>query len=163
MKIGRVYDGYEDGKSGRMVRIKVDDILPRMKMNKLAQGLWRKALEKDFKGVFEGISFYCGPKGLLDLATTKQFWDWNCETFIVGHIIDRKDTEKDPILFALRPKGFGWYAINWNYSLDISGEIRRRCLPMWRRAAKECGLTMRLNRKTGYYEYYNKKGKKVYV
>ena len=162
IKIGKLYDGYHDGKSGRMVRIVVDDVIPRIELSKTGQRLWKKALKDDFASVFDGgISLYCGPKGILDPATTKQFWDWNCDTFIVGHILDDKDTEKDPILFAKRPAGFGWYAINWNYSLDLEGKVRKACLPMWRRAAKECGLTMKLDRKTGYYIYFNKEGKRV--
>jgi hypothetical protein len=163
IEIGKTYDGYQDGKSSRLTRIVVDDIIPRMKLNKNGQRLWKKALNEDFKGVFEGCSFYCGPKGMFDLNTTKQFWDWNCDTFIVGHILDDKMTEKDPMLFAKRPNGFGWYCINWNYSLDIDGKVRKNCLKMWRRAAKECGLTMKLNRTTGYYDYFNADGKKVEV
>ena len=119
IEIGSVHTGYHDGKRGRPVKIKIDDVVSRYDMNKRGQTLWRKALKEDFSRVFNGCSFYCGPKGLFDPITTKQFWDWNCDTFIVGHIPEIKETKKNQMLFAKRPDGFGWYCINWNYSLVI--------------------------------------------
>jgi hypothetical protein len=162
IKVGRRLDAYNDGKCSpsRLVAIVVDDIISRCELNKIGQRLWRKALKEDFIRVFDGCILYCGKKGLLD--ATKQFWDWNCDEFIVGHILNDKETQKDPILFAKRPEGFGWYGVNWNYMLDVSGNVRKRNLKMWKACAKECGCRMAWNTKTGEYDYYSlDTGKKV--
>lgn len=164
VEIGQRLDAYHDGKvsPSRLAVVVVDDIIDRGHLSKKGQNLWRKALKQDFKHVFEGCCYYCGPKGLYDLTTTKQFWDWNCEEFIVGHILNDKESEKDPMLFAKRPAGFGWYAINWNYSLDLTGAIRKRNIKNWKVCAKECGNKMKWNAKEGQYDYIDiKTGKKV--
>lgn len=164
LEIGAHLDAYHDGKisPNRLVVVIVDDIIPRRELSKKAQNLWRKALKEDFKRVFGGCSFYCGPNGLYDLTTTEQFWDWNCDKFIVGHIVGDKRTEKDPILFAKRPEGFGWYGTNWNFCLDLTGRFRKNALQRWRTCAKERGLRMKWNSKEGRYDYFDlKSGKKV--
>ena len=152
VEIGQRLDAYHDGKvsPSRLAVVVVDNIIDRDRLSKKAQNLWRKALREDFKQVFDGCVYYCGPKGLCDLATTRQFWDWNCKEFIVGHI------------FAKRPDGFGWYAVNWNYSLDLTGSIRKRNLKNWRICAKERGTKMKWNAKEGKYDYFDKDtGEKV--
>lgn len=165
VKVGQRLDAYHDGKisPSRLAVVVVDDIVDRGDFSKEAQRLWKKALQKDFKDVFDGgCCYYCGPKGLYDTATTKQFWDWNCQKFIVCHILNDKESEKDPMLFAKRPDGFGWYGVNWNYSLDITGRIRRRNLKNWKISAEECGNEMKWNAKEGRYDYISiKTGKKV--
>ena len=157
LKIGQRLDAYHDGKisPSRLAVIVVDDIIPRGDLSKKAQNLWRKALKEDFKQVFDGCVYYCGPKGLCDLATTRQFWDWNCEEFLVGHILGDKESEKDPMLFAKRPDGFGWYSVNWNYSLDITGSQRRKYIRQWKICAEEKNRRMEWNAKEGRYDYYD--------
>ena len=157
VKIGQRLDAYHDGKvsPSRLAIIVVDDIIERGDLSKKAQRIWKSALKEDFRKVFNGSVFYCGPKGLFDATTTKQFWDWNCTEFIVGHILNDKETEKDPILFAKRPDGFGWYGINWNYSLDITGKIRKRNIKNWKICAEECNWTMKWNVKNGKYDYFD--------
>ena len=164
VEIGQRLDAYHDGKvsPSRLTVVIVDDIIDRAHLSKKAQNLWRKALKEDFKQVFDSCVYYCCPKGLCDLATSYQFWDWNCEEFIVGHILNDKESEKDPILFAKRPDGFGWHGVNWNYSLDLTGSIRKRNLKNWKVCAKECGNKMKWNAKEGKYDYIDlKTGKKV--
>ena len=150
VELGQRIDAYNDGKISpdRLSVVVVDDIIPRGELSKRAKNLWRKALKEDFKDVFEN-----------NLDATKQFWDWNCDEFIVGHILNGKD---DKILFAKRPRGFGWYGVNWNYKLDVGGSCRRTNLKVWRECAKEMGQTMKWNAKVGKYDYINiKTGKKV--
>ena len=157
LKIGQKLDAYNDGKisPSRLAVVVVDDIIYRSELSKAGQNLWRRALKKDFQDVFEGCSFYCGPRGLLDKNTTKQFWDWNCNEFIVGHILNDKRSEKDPMLFAKRPDGFGWYSVNWNYSLDITGGLRRKNIRQWKICAEEMNQRMEWNAKEGRYDYYD--------
>ena len=160
IEIGQRLDAYHDGKvsPSRLAVVIVDAIIPRGDLSKMAQNLWRKALKEDFKQVFDGCVYYCGPKGLSDLATTSQFWDWNCKEFIVGHILG----DTNPMFFAKRPDGFDWYAVNGNYSLDLTGRIRKRNLKNWKVCAKECGNEMKWNAKEGKYDYISfLTGKKV--
>lgn len=160
LKVGQQLDAYHDGKSSpsRLVRIVVDDILDRADFAPTAQRLWRKALKKDFTDVFDSCVTYVSTRH----GATKQFWDWNCTMFIVGHILNDKRTEKDKILFARRADGFGWYAVNWNYALDLTGRIRNACLKTWRACADENGRTMKWNAADGRFDYFDKTtGKKV--
>lgn len=161
VEVGDRLDAYNDGKASpsRLVTVVVDDIVNRFDLNKKGQRLWRKALKKDFTSVFERHVFYCGKKGLLD--ATNQFWDWNCEEFIAGHILNDKRTEKDQMLFARRYGG-GWYGVNWNYMLDVTGRIRKQSVKMWKECAKEMGQRMKWNAKTGEYDYFDlKSGEKA--
>lgn len=162
VKVGQRLDTYHYGKirPSHLAVVVVDDIIDRGDLSRKAQRLWKKALQKDFRDVFgDSIVYYCGPKGLLD--GTRQFWDWNCNKFIVGHIVNDKRTKKDPMLFAKRPDGFGWYCVNWNYRLDLSGFLRKRLAPNWKKSAAENGMTMKWNAKEGKYDYFDKSGKKV--
>lgn len=162
VKVGQRIDAYHDGKvsPSRLVVVVVDDIVDRGDLSREAQRLWKKALQKDFRDVFDGNVYYCGPKGLFD--GTKQFWDWNCNEFIAGHIVNDKRTEKDQMLFAKRPDGFGWYGVNWNYSLDVTGRIRKRSVKVWKACAEECNMVMKWNAKDGRYDYFDiVSGKKV--
>lgn len=165
VKVGQRLDAYHDGKisPSRLAVVVVDAIIDRGDLSRKAQLLWKEALRKDFKNVFDRcFCYYCGPKGLFDIATTKQFWDWNCQKFISCHILNDKESEKDPMLFAKRPDGFGWYAVNRNYSLDLTGLIRKRNLKNWKVCAKECGCKMKWNANEGRYDYISiKTGKKV--
>lgn len=163
IKIGQRLHAYHDGKvsPSRLAMVVVDDIIDRGDLSKKAQNLWRKALKKDFRDVFGSSCYYCGPKGLYDPKTTKQFWDWNCQKFIVGHILNDKESEKDPMLFAQRPEGFGWYGVNWNYRLDPDGELLRKNLKTWKTCAKECGTRMKWNAAKGKYDYIDLKTGKV--
>jgi hypothetical protein len=164
VKVGQRLDAYHDGKisPSRLAVVVVDDIIDRDDFSRKAQRLWKKSLRKDFKNVFDGgCCYYCGPKGLYDTSTTKQFWDWNCREFIVCHILNDKRTEKDPMLFAKRPDGFGWYGVNWNYRLDMSGFLRKRLVSKWKKNAAANGMTMKWNGKELKYDYFDKTGKKV--
>lgn len=160
LKVGQQLDAYHDGKSSpsRLVRIVVDDILDRSDFTRAAQRMWKKALRKDFEDVFDSCVTYVSSRN----ASTKQFWDWNCTTFVVGHILNDPRTKKDPILFARRAEGFGWYAVNWNYALDLTGRIRKACLKNWKTCAEENGRTMKWNARDGRFDYFDKTtGKKV--
>ena len=161
--IGQELDAYHDGKASpsRLVRVVVDDIIERKDMSRSARALWRKSLKADFKEVFEGCVCYHTKVNGKDVEF-RQFWDWNCDKFIVGHILNDKDTEKDLMLFAKRPYDYGWYGVNWNYSLDISGKTRKACLANWKKCADEMGQTMKWNAEEGRYDYFDKKtGKAV--
>jgi len=162
VKVGQRLDAYHDGKvsPSRLAVVVVDDIIDRGYLSRKAQRLWEKALRKDFKDVFDGNAYYFRTKELSD--GTNQFWDWNCQKFIVCHILNDKESEKDPMLFAKRPDGFGWYGVNWNYSLDVTGRIRKRSVKMWKACAEECDMVMKWNAKEGKYDYIDlKTGKKV--
>lgn len=162
LEIGDQLDAYLDGKVSPscLVRVAVDylpisrDILPQKYIR-----IWKKALREDFEHAVNGCVIYIGGK---DLKETTQFWDWNCDKFIIGHIVGDKRTEKDRILFAKRPEGFGWYGVNWNYCLDLEGSLRKNALQRWKTCAKERGLRMKWNSKEGRYDYFDlKSGKKV--
>ena len=160
LKVGQQLDAYHDGKSSpsRLVRIVVDDILDRSDFSRDERRMWKKAISQDFEDVFDSCVTYISSHN----ASTKQFWDWNCTMFIVGHILNDKRTEKDKILFALRADGFSWYAVNWNYALDLTGRIRKTYLKTWRACADENGRTMKWNKADGRFDYFDKKtGKKV--
>ena len=161
LKVGQQIDAYYDGKSSpsRLVRIVVDDILDRSNLTRATQRMWKKALRQDFDDVFNSCVTYISSRN----ASTKQFWDWNCTMFIVGHILNDKRTEKDKILFARLADGFGWYAVNWNYALDITGRIRKTCLKNWKICAEENGYKMKWNASCGRFVLFHKKtGKVIY-
>ena len=153
--VGRRVDAYFDGKASptRLVSVVVDNVGTREDLSRHERKLWRDALKKDFDSVFNGCVHY-----VLDGANdTKQFWDWNCDVFIGGHILYDDVTIRDPMLFARRPAGFGWYCVNWNYSLDITGRIRKRMLGTWRTGADYGMLRMEWDRDAGKYKFYDKK------
>ena len=159
IKAGQRIDAYNDGKASasRLVVVVVDDVVERESLSEKNRKAWRAAISGDFTSVFTSCVFYVGPKG-----ETKQFWDWNCDRFIVGHILNDETTRRDPMLFARRPEGFGWYCVNWNYSLDVSGRTRKQNVRLWKAAAEECGRTMRWNAGAGRYDYLDKAtGRKV--
>ena len=71
-------------------------------------------------------------------------------------------TKKDPILVSRHAEGFGWYAVNWNYALDLTGRIRKACLKNWKTCTDENGHTMKWNARDGRLYYFDKTtGKKV--
>ena len=151
VRIGQRIDAYHDGKASpsRLKVVVVDDVIDRNDLSKRAQRLWRKALRADFKGVFEGIvCYYSGGR------STKQFWDWNCSEFIEGHFLDEGDNKKSYMLFAKRPHDWGWYGVDYNYSLDVSGRVRRRHIGTWKKCAAENGLSMKWNHNLGRYDYF---------
>lgn len=119
LKIGDKLAGYQDGKLARKVTIVVDDIMRRDSFSDAGRRMWSKALRRDFDDVFDSCVIYIGKKG-----STKQFWDWNCDVFIVGHLSkpyggDDKATKPYSMLFARRNMGMGWYGVNWNYDLEV--------------------------------------------
>mgnify|MGYP007122059163 CR=1 FL=1 len=107
IEIGQRVDAYHDGKASpsRLAVVVIDDIIDRDDLSEKGQRHWRKALKQDFNEVFEGCIIYTNEKSPLAI---RQFWDWNCTEFIVGHILNDKETMRDPMLFAKRPEGFGW-------------------------------------------------------
>lgn len=157
--VGKQVDAYNDGKASpsRLVRVVVESVICRDEFTGLARKLWRNALRKDYENVFESCFYYCDGD-----RETKQFWDWNCDTFITGHILNDDRTIRDTMLFAKRPDGWGWYGVNWNYGLDLKGKVRRRNRKSWKQCAEERGLRMVWNPDAGKYHYFDKKtGMKV--
>ena len=154
IKVGQVVDAYFDGKQSpsRHVPVEItfvcDDIMMLKKKYRL---MWCKALHKD---TMEGCVHYCS--GL------PHYWDWNCTEFILGKIVNDKETTKDPILFAKRGWG-GWYGVNWNYMLDVSGKVRKGNWATWQECAKEMGQAIKWNKKTHRIEYYDQNGKLVEI
>lgn len=119
LKITDRLTGHQDGKLAREVTIVVDDIMPREDLSYAGRRMWKKAINEDFKHSFDTCITYVGNKGF-----TTQFWDWNCDVFIVGHLSkpyggDDKATEPYSMLFARRNMGMGWYGVNWNYDLEV--------------------------------------------
>ena len=119
LKIADRLTGYQDGKLARKVIIVVDDIIRREDMSYAGRRMWKKAINEDFNHSFDTCITYVGDKG----ATT-QFWDWNCDVFISGHLeepfgADEKATKPNSILFARRNMEMGWYGVNWNYDLEV--------------------------------------------
>ena len=152
---GKRYDAYHDGKCSphRMVSVIIDDIIHRDQLNKKALRMWFKCIREDFNNLLGGCIVY--------LDGPQQFWDWNCQEFVMAHIPDDQESMKDPMLFARRPSG-SWYGINWNYMLDVAGSVRKSCLKDWRTCAEECNQVMKWNRKTGAFEYFDMTtGKKI--
>lgn len=152
--VGKQLDAYHDGKASqsRLVRVFVEDVCPREQLPRGFRALWRNTLKKDFSDVFGSRIHYVDDNGI----ETKQFWDWNCEVFILGHIVDDAETLNDTMLFAKRAGG-GWYCVNWNYSLDLYGRIRRKMLPTWKKCADEQGLRMEWDPDAGKYKYFDRK------
>ncbi len=110
-----VYNGYHDGKrhADRKVRIAVDDIVQRADLPRKYRNIWRKALKEDLRLAFDATINYI----LGGTVSTNQFWDWNCDVFVFGHIVGDAETATDRMMFAMRPAGWGWYCVNYNYSI----------------------------------------------
>ena len=125
LKIGDKVDAYEDGKKARKTTVIIDHIIRREDLSDKARRLWKKALNQDFKDTFDGFVTY-----INELCHTKQFWDWNCDVFIIGHLEQPYGGDDDAVkpgsmLFAKRAgKGMGWYCLNWNYDLDVKKAVR---------------------------------------
>ena len=154
IEAGDRFDAYQDGKGSPscLAVVVVDAVLKREDVNNKYLKMWKKAINDDFKEslIDRFIHYVEGPQ---------QFWDWNCDTFIFGHILNDKETVKDPMMFAKRPRG--WYGVNWNYMLDVGGKIRRRNMKTWRQCADEMGCTMKWNKERGRFDYYDKKTGKL--
>lgn len=157
--VGKRLDAYHDGKysPSRLVTVEVLDVVDMVDLEKKYRRVWKRAIDDDFKNSLlgEGIVIY--------LDGPQRFWDWNCDRFVFGKIVGDKRTEKDPLMFARMGDGRSWYAVNWNYKLDVNGVIRRKMLKHWKEAAAEMGQTMKWNAKAGKYDYFDKHGKKVEV
>lgn len=157
VKIGQRLDIYQDGKRSPS-RLSVVKVVGTVQIRDLSKGylrMWKKAINEDFKeSLLDGFIHYVeGPQ---------RFWDWNCDTFIFGEIVGNPDTKKDPVMFARRASGKYWYGVNWNYMLDIKGDIRKSSLPTWRKCAAEMGQKIKWNPKVGKFEYFDiKTGKKM--
>jgi len=156
VKVGDKFDAYHDGKTStsRLSVVTVIDIIPIYDLHVKYLKKWKKAINKDFNDslIRRIVHYVDGPQ---------RFWDWNCETFIFGTIPGDKDTENDPMMFARRPNG-SWYGVNWNFMLDITGNVRKKNLPHWKLCAKECGQTIKWNAKEGKFDYFDiKTGKKI--
>lgn len=158
--VGKQVDAFNDGKwsPSRLVRVVIDAVGTRDDLTQRERRLWRGALRRDCKEAFYGVCHYLLPDG----TETRQFWDWNCNLFLSGHILYDDRTIRDRMLFAKRPDGYGWYCVNWNYSLDLKGVARRKMLPQWRKCADEQGLRMAWDPDAGSYNYFDKKtGRRV--
>ena len=151
---GKRYDCYNDGKASpsRLHVVEIDKVVGFSELNAGQLNDWKMAIDDDFDSRVDGCIHYPW--------MPNQFWDWNCDTFAAGHFVGGEDDGKS-IFFARRPDG-SWYGVDWNCSLDLTGSVRRKYLPMWRQAAAECGQTMKWNRKTGRFDYFDAKtGKKI--
>ena len=118
LEVGDVLTAYHDGKASRPVPFVIDDLIPRDQLSVRARKLWRKALRKDFTDVFESCVEWQGKKGW-----TRQFWDWNCEVFVCGHLAepfagDSLATKPFGMLFARRSDEKQFAALDWNYTLS---------------------------------------------
>ena len=151
-KVGCVYDAYFDGKCSpsRLYRVKVDKVIRRADMTRKMQRAWRAALREDFSSVFDGIVFYLNDAGELSRG---QFWNWNCDVFVVGHIVNESSK---PMLFAKAMNGFEWYGVDYNYALDIQGEVRKKCLKDWEKAADEMGTRLSWSSVLQQFVHYDK-------
>lgn len=164
IKTGDRLDAYHDGKASpsRLVVVAVDYVAPLEDLPGKYVRMWRKALREDFKNVVDGGAFYVLSSKSSGKGWTKRFWDWNCDEFAVGHIDGDERTRKDPMLFAKRSAGFGWYCVNWNYALDVGGRIRKSSLKKWKACARENGRRMKWNAAKREYEYFDAEtGEKV--
>lgn len=154
IKAGDRFDAYHDGKGSpsRLAVVVVDAVIKREDICKKYLMMWKRAINHDFKeSLLDGCVHYVdGPQ---------QFWDWNCDTFIFGHILNDKESVKDPMMFAKRP--YGWYGVNWNYMLDVDGKVRKENMEMWKACADEMGCTIKWNAKRGRFDYYDKKTGKL--
>ena len=149
--IGKTYDAYNDGKASpsRLVRVTITDSATLQELGRHYVGVWRKALKKDFSRAAEGTTHYWGEDGCKF-----RMWDWNCNEFFFGEIPGDKESKKDPMLFAKTSWG-GWYAVNWNYELDVSNKIRKDSIKNWKQCAKEMNCRMVWNKKSGKYDYFD--------
>lgn len=150
-KVGGVYDAYFDGKCSpsRLYRVMVDKMIRREDMTRRMQTAWKAALREDFCSVFDGIVLYMNELG----ECSRQFWDWNCDVFVVGHIVNESSK---PMLFAKTLHGFEWYGVDYNYALDIQGEVRKKCLKDWEKAADEMGTRLSWSSALQQFVHYDK-------
>ena len=158
IEIGKVYDAYNDGKvsPSRLVRVKITDMVRRDELGRHWWKVWKDAVQEDMKRAHDGCIHYIRKDG----SDSRQLWDWNCDTFYFGCIPGDKETEEDdPMMFAKTSWGV-WYAVNWNYELDVTGKFRKNNIKNWKLCAKEIGQTMKWNAKEGRYEYFDMLTKK---
>lgn len=136
VRAGKTYDAYFDGKHSqeRMVTVEVDYVGSRGDLTRREQRMWRKAILEDLRNVFDGCISY-----LNEGKFSEQFWDWNCDSFIEGHIVGDPRTKKDRMLFARDSSG-GWYGVNWNYQLDVTGKVRRELRERLKKAAEDAAV-----------------------
>lgn len=153
---GQRFDAYHDGKlsPSRLSVVEVIAVVNILEMNKKYLRMWKKAINDDFKE-------HLLERFVICMSGPQREWDWNCEEFIFCKIVGDKRTERDPMMFARTSDGKGWYAVNWNYRLDIGGYVRKKMLRTWKECAREMGQTMKWNDKELKYDYFDKTGKKV--
>lgn len=148
LEVGDKIDVFFDGKCSpsRHSVLVFRDAVPITQVSKAYLRKWKKAINDDFKeSLLDGHVSYCsGPQ---------RFWDWNCDLFIFGAFQCDHETTKEPIMFARR--GFGdWYGVNYNYMLDLKGDVVKENLKIWQECAKEAGQTLKWNKKLHRIEYY---------
>lgn len=156
--IGKHLDVYNDGKisPSRHARVVVEDVVPMFDLHPHFRDKWFKTIKEDMKLVKDGCVWFHLDNGMV----VKNRWDWSTQEFIFAKFIDDKSTDKDPMMFAKTSGGY-YYAINWNYRLDITNKFRRKCLKLWKECAKEMGMKMVYNKQTEFYDYIDlKTGKK---
>lgn len=147
VKIGKKLEAFHDGKTSpsRLSIVEVIDVIKITDLSKKCLRMWKKAIVEDFDEALMGghVHYIPGPQ---------RFWDWNCDKFIFAKISGDKSAEKDPIMFAKRPRG-GWYGVNWNYMLDIDGRVVKENMPFWEECAREMGQKVVWNKKEHRLEY----------
>lgn len=152
IKVGDRFFGFHDGKWSldRMVVVVIDDVVDRTELCRRDWKLWTDAVRTDLNSAIHGnICHY----NMGSDTETRQFWDYNCTQFYLGHIDGMPETQKDSLLIAKRPYGFGWYAVNWNYEVDLEDGFRRTFLRKLRRWAKGSGQKIVFDRASGLYRY----------
>jgi len=121
LEIGDTLNAYQDGKLGRKTIVAVDDIIPRRSLSPSARKMWKKAVNEDLGECFDTCVCHVWEEN-RQWKWAYQFWDWNCDTFISGHIVGHMKGEREmkpnTMLFARRICG-DWYCINLNYLLDV--------------------------------------------
>ena len=156
VEIGCLIDAYHDGKvsPSRHAIVVVDGIGTCEDMTKREVALWRKALKEDFTSVFVKGGF----------AYPSRFWDWNCDWFLSGHfqrVLSGESTKKHSVLFAKMYGVDRWYAVNWNYMLDLTGELRVQNWDTWKKCASEMGQELKWVKEHHKFQYIDKKTGRV--
>lgn len=149
IEIGCLLDAYHDGKvsPSRHAIVVVDGIGTCEDMTKREVALWRKALKEDFTSVFVKGTF----------SYPSRFWDWNCDWFLSGHFMSGEGKKKHSILFAKMYGVDRWYAVNWNYMLDLTGELRVQNWDTWTKCASEMGQELKWVKERHKFQYLDKK------
>lgn len=148
--IGKHLDVYNDGKisPSRHARVVVEDVVPLFNLHPHYRDKWFNAINADMNRVKDGCIWYHLDNGMV----VKNRWDWSTQEFIFAKFIGDKRTDKDPMMFAKTMGGY-YYAINWNFRLDVTNKFRRQLMKTWKECAKGMGMKMVYNKQTESWDY----------